>query len=137
MNDAASNLDRLATLLEGLPHDYLHFDMESYFHDPRTHLHSEIDEMMAAYKITQPVEGMCACALGHSIAAGVMMIGSTWREAAQRAYAIDDDAFDYLFGGEWYVRDNTPVGAARRIRKYLAHGVPEGWQHDEDDLCLA
>ena len=34
----------------------------------------------------------------------------------------------YLFGSDWQDTDNTPTGAAKRIRYYVANGLPENWR---------
>jgi hypothetical protein len=34
----------------------------------------------------------------------------------------------YLFSSDWVHTDNTPAGAAKRIRYYVANGLPENWQ---------
>lgn len=120
-------LERLAAYIETLPESYAHFDMESYFHDPRLKLATEQDEMVHSIDLMQPVEGMCGCLLGHSAAAGVRWNPNDytdWREFAKVVYGVDDTAFEYLFSGDWYVEDNTPEGAAQRIRTYIEQGVP-------------
>lgn len=37
---------------------------------------------------------------------------------------IHEATYQYLFASEWLHRDNTPEGAAKRIRYVLEHGVP-------------
>jgi hypothetical protein len=37
------------------------------------------------------------------------------------------DIFDFLFSGKWKSQDNTPQGAAQRIRYFLEYGLPENW----------
>jgi hypothetical protein len=34
----------------------------------------------------------------------------------------------YLFGSDWVHEDNTPTGAAKRIRYFVANGLPENWK---------
>lgn len=38
----------------------------------------------------------------------------------------------YLFGYKWIGIDNTPTGAAKRIRHYVENGLPENWR---DIMC--
>ena len=38
------------------------------------------------------------------------------------------DEWYYLFGCQWFAVDNTPTGAAKRIRHLLKNGRPEDWQ---------
>jgi hypothetical protein len=40
---------------------------------------------------------------------------------------IDQDEFIFLFGADWYKIDNTPKGAAQRIRYFIEYGLPENW----------
>lgn len=47
---------------------------------------------------------------------------------------IADPAWDYLFGGSWESVDNTPTGAARRIRWVVKHGVPNTWRNEANGL---
>lgn len=37
-------------------------------------------------------------------------------------------AWDYLFSHEWAAVDNTRTGAAKRIRYFVEHGLPEDWK---------
>jgi hypothetical protein len=39
----------------------------------------------------------------------------------------DVDEFLFLFGSDWDKIDNTPKGAAQRIRYFLEYGLPENW----------
>lgn len=36
--------------------------------------------------------------------------------------------WDYLFASSWAMIDNTPTGAAKRIRHYVENGLPENWR---------
>lgn len=123
-----TNLERLASYLENLPEGYLHFDMESYFHEPSCDLRTERDEMEHSIGLTEPTMGMVGCALGHSAAAGIDPIewdATLWFDFAEKAYGVDPEQASYIFGGEWYAIDNTPKGAAQRIRNVLAGIAPD------------
>ena len=78
--------------------------------------------------------GTVACALGHGPLAGIKpKSGDTWDTYSKRVF-VDvwaDDQYQvtqdwkWLFSGLWSVVDDTPKGAAARIRYYLEHGVPD------------
>lgn len=34
----------------------------------------------------------------------------------------------WLFSGIWVLIDNTPTGAAKRIRHFVEHGLPDDWE---------
>lgn len=50
-----------------------------------------------------------------------------WNEYSERVTGLDhcSDEWNYLFGGEWVYVDNTPKGAAARIRYFIKNGLPE------------
>jgi hypothetical protein len=52
-------------------------------------------------------------------------------EWSQSFTGINRESYDwiYLFSWEWAATDNTPTGAAKRIRHYVENGLPENW-HD-------
>jgi hypothetical protein len=37
---------------------------------------------------------------------------------------VNIDGWQYMFGSAWVYIDNTPKGAAARIRHYVANGLP-------------
>lgn len=90
--------------------------------------------------------GAVACAIGHGPSAGFLAAPSDFNSVGDIAWVMytrrvfldykDYDAyqraFSWMFGGSWSRNDNTPQGAARRIRQFLTSGVPEGF--DEDDF---
>jgi len=46
--------------------------------------------------------------------------------------------WQYLFFYSWSACDNTPVGAAKRIRHFLEQGLPKDWQKQmEGDASLS
>ena len=55
-----------------------------------------------------------------------------WDSYALRIFGIspESDAGAFIFSSGWTPVDNTPQGAAARIRYLLKHGLPEGWDHD-------
>lgn len=121
------NLAKLATYLEGLPADYEDFDMAVF--------HEESEE--PALQLC----GSAACAVGHGLSAGIRAYPKdfSWQMYARRVFGTEGEIFshgklwDWCFTQEWQNYDNTPAGAALRIRAYLADKVPE-WFEDEDQL---
>jgi len=97
--------------------------------------------------------GAVACAVGHGPSAGFLLIDAdfhsagspNWTAYVQRVFLDLEDHdepsdeynyssrdFGWMFGGDWSATDNTPHGAAARIRYFNAHGVPDDF--DEDDF---
>ena len=106
-----ANLARLADYLETVPQSA--FDMESF--------EEETDC------------GTVACAVGHGPAAGFPKpVLEAWTSYSSREFAPDSPAWDWCFFGRWSETDNTPQGAAARIRYMLEHGVPENY---EEQMC--
>jgi len=138
-----ANLDTLATYLEALPEDYEHFDMRRYF-DARG-LTPDIVALSSGLVGTEHLNvcGTVACAIGHGPAAGIDPQGSeNWSEYSSRVFGCVNRALwggvVYMGGGiyawafceEWCHHDNTPLGAAQRIRYALRHGIPALWDYD-------
>jgi len=157
-----NNLKRLATYLEGLPADYKGFEMEVFFEELKVRGIRKAAEINfaaldAAAEAAKEVEikyarenggvgkcGAVACAVGHGPAAGFLAIpedftpagNMDWGAYQGRVFDVEGEAFSWCFGGAWSDVDNTPQGAAKRIRYMLAKGVPEGFDEDDDD-CYA
>jgi hypothetical protein len=125
------NLTKLANYLDALPKDYKDFDMCDFNYDSD----QSLDIADRRYDC-----GTAACAVGHGPAAGIRVYkDADWFAYCERAFGItryaadhdydEDKDFEYLFGSGWGDYDNTPHGAAARIRTYLELGgkVPEGW----------
>lgn len=122
-----NNLTKLADYLAKLPADYDRFDMRDF----------NRMSALGGYSLHLAARsydcGTVACAVGHGPAAGIRVYRDvSWGAYGRRALGIDrwDDrkTFDYLFGYTWVQFDNTPHGAAARIRTYLDSGVPADWQ---------
>jgi hypothetical protein len=116
-----ANLEKLAAYLEQLPEDYSHFGMMNY---------------MAVKQFTYPYTssahlidacGAVACAIGHGPAAGIPRKGDYeyWSTYSHRVFDLGYDDFDWCFCAEWLLVDDTPHGAAKRIRYLLEHGEPD------------
>jgi len=105
------NLEKLAIYLESGNHK-AEFDMEFFVQAANEKANSE------AWTDC----GSVGCAIGHGPYAGVEKYETeTWPEYANRAFAArEGDLWDMIFGSHWARIDNTPEGAAKRIRKELA-----------------
>jgi hypothetical protein len=127
------NLLKLAAYLETLPDDYEQFDMHEYMM-VRNVNHRGHHEILSIDERSKPVCGTVACAVGHGPAAGIRVYGDEcWGSYADRVFGfLPDDGFDYMFASGWSVDDNTPKGAAARIRTYVTLGhAPSGWSFDD------
>ncbi len=121
------NLLKLVIYLEALPVATKKFDMSSYIRRP------------SSWTIPKPIEvpelyaecGTVACAAGHGPMAGIKpKSGERWIEYVDRVFALKNSEFHWCFTGDWDGVDNTPHGAAARIRWMLDKGVPED-AHDQ------
>lgn len=113
-----ANLEKLAAYLEGLPDDYDHFDMGCY-HSQSAGLTKEVASC-----------GAVACAVGHGLAAGIPSMPEDWDwgRYSHRAFTPAGGFWIWCFSYDWEHVDNTPHGAAKRIRWLLEKGLPENWQ---------
>jgi hypothetical protein len=114
------NLEKLAAYLEKLPEDYTHFDMSVFFQRgdfTRTY----VDATLAGDC------GTVACAVGHGPVAGIILAteSSGWTDYGEKAFELVFDEWDWCFSSGWASVDNTPHGAAKRIRQLLDHGLPD------------
>lgn len=130
------NLKTLAKYLEGLPADYEHFEMSDYITGKQGN--SEV----VHYALNNGGVDTCGtagCAIGHGPAAGILFAVEDlevnqywasgyevdWNKYCDRYFVPSNSpAFEWMFGGGWYNWDNTPHGAAARIRYFLKNGVP-------------
>lgn len=73
--------------------------------------------------------GTVCCALGHGPMAGIPVGDdySSWEDYCFYNFGVDVSSpeYDWLFHANWAYVDNTPKGAAKRIRIYLKYGVPK------------
>jgi len=112
------NLEKLASYLEELPEDYNHFGMDWYF--------TIDDNWYFPEKATNFTCGTVACAVGHGPAAGLPGYkGEDWDSYSERVFQLPYLEWCWCFSGHWSEVDNTPHGAAKRIRYLMAHGLPE------------
>lgn len=104
-NEQRANLERLAVHLD-LGVTNLEFDMSNY----------------------QSKCGTIGCAAGHGPSLGIAKQENDWNEYAYRAFGARDLPFSWMFSTFWSDTDNTPRGAAARIRIALRHGIPENFR---------
>lgn len=127
-----SNLRKLATYLWWLPKSAFarehKFNMSKYDNLPGT-----ISECSSLYC------GSIGCAIGHGPYAGIQKKrGERWNEYANRVfggYKLDHNLLTAFFGWAWYVVDDTPRGASRRILYGLRNGFPR-ISEDRDRILL-
>lgn len=134
------NLELLAIYLENLPDDYDKFQMYTFLDAGEMHRDNDFSRKDAQDEYLAKLHtcGSAACAVGHGPSLyevdKVFKVKrhEGWSEYTARVFGIDDcddgegeRAFNWLFDGEWGDVDNTPKGAAKRIRWYLKKGVPE------------
>ncbi len=118
------NLEKLATHLESLPADYERFGMRDFlFKSGEISWRASID-LQGVPRGGKPVCGTVACAIGHGIAAGIKRDGvKCWAVYTTKNFVeFDTHEFEWLFGSGWWSYDDTPQGAAARIRYYLENG---------------
>lgn len=111
------NLETLATFLEQLPQDK--FSMQTYARDEHGEgLDLEVHECMSI-----------GCAVGWGPTAGLPVSTEDlgWASYSQRVFGIEfqSNEWNWCFGWDWHRSDNTPTGAAARIRHLMNHGLPE------------
>ena len=71
--------------------------------------------------------------LGHAVVLGIRIKqGETWPQFALRAFGWDSenepDKWAFLFCAAWANVDNTPAGAALRIRQLTEDRIPQDWK---------
>jgi hypothetical protein len=114
-----SNLNALALVLDVV--ESKNFSMATFHSSAKAFWHAVADPDLD-YDC-----GTVACAVGHGPRAGIEAEpGENWLDYAARAFGVDHTAraFDFLFSGTLTYVDNTPSGAAARIRCYLEEGIP-------------
>lgn len=120
------NLNKLADYLLSLPDDYKDFDMSQFHIYP---INSEL------YKPN--ICGTSACAVGHGPNAGIgdYRTCANWIEYSQKYLIYDINSADWYwcFSGGWADVDDTPHGAAKRIKQYLRSGVPDDFGYQYQD----
>lgn len=110
------NLELLAKLLERKV-DPAHFDMSCYFTNG-------FDMSFLPKSIKPEMYSECgtvACAVGHGPLLFPVQDNESWPAYTERVFGLqfETDPWRYCFGCHWAATDNTPQGAAARIRKLI------------------
>jgi hypothetical protein len=110
-----ANLAKLAAYLEENA-STLNFDMQDYMLNPVTNSPLKLHERHPC--------GSVGCAIGHGPAAGIPILNNQedWDDYANDSFGSDVKLWDGLFNHSWAYINNTPLGAANRIRKFLNTG---------------
>ena len=128
------NCERLAAYLESLPEGYSNFDMSDFILNTGN-LEDQIDYAKNNGGVHKC--GTAACAVGHGPAAGILFPedkkywvphtgAPAWFTYSQlfinnshgaRSIAL----WSWCFGGDWSLCDDTPHGAAKRLRYLIAN----------------
>jgi hypothetical protein len=119
---------QLADYLEALPANYSEFEMAEFW----TGDAERVAWLIEQGKATAPACGTAACAMGHIPFVGykdfnledyievTSMFGLVvhWFKISVEFLGldVDEDRWDWMFAGEWSSVDNSPQGAAQRIR---------------------
>ncbi len=141
-----SNLIKLADYLESLPDNYDRFTMCYYaFKSSKYSTNYLIMPTITAKEIPC---GTVACAVGHGPSAGIKIpfrmmdryqsisddlnttdidIGCFWTDYSVEVFGFSkySEEWYWCFSDLWHKSDDTPKGAAKRIRHVLTHGVPD------------
>lgn len=134
------NLLKLAAYLDTLPLDYEHFEMEDFMQGGDAQKYALYATENGGVGVTTC--GAVACAVGHGPSAGFLfeknelekdcirvltddgnsyewvdILKPDWHAYTGRVFVDSGSSlFDFMFGGGWSGWDNTPCGAAARIR---------------------
>lgn len=121
MKMISENLLKLAGKLDTIPEE--NFDMDWY----RNVGFKSINDC-----------GTVGCALGWApFVDGLEPIESEyglrdldWRTYSERitGFSTESDEWYWCFSDEWQYVDNTPKGAAKRIRYLVNYGLPKNWE---------
>lgn len=85
--------------------------------------------------------GTVGCVVGHAtLAIEPKISNERWCVYCKRMFGVSfgDPAFQWLFDSEWAMRDNSILGAAKRIDWFLEHGLPpdvRGQMLNHKPLC--
>lgn len=112
------NLLRMADHIEKVPQEM--FDMENF-------------------RIGQQVAPECdsvGCIIGHSVILAPELITRLYGGKIDfyawclsfTGLSLGVPRWKYLFGSAWKYSDDTPIGAAKRIRYFVENGLPKDWE---------
>lgn len=133
------NLLRLATYLETLPADYSKFAMETFQRRESRNGNFGQEPFTAQDVAEVNLCGTAGCAIGHAPLAGfpVELSDKGWFPYSERISGLKNSSeeWEWCFGGDWEEYDNTPKGAAARIRRLVETGTigELPWRDEEGD----
>jgi len=79
--------------------------------------------------------GSIGCAIGHSPYAGIKkQILERWVKYSDRVFELPINEWKWCFHNSWIMADNTPIGAAKRIKWLLKYGLPDNWERQMEGL---
>lgn len=91
-------------------------------------LKAAFDMSLYSDGLSDTVCGSVGCALGHAPYAGINKLETEeWLSFSFRVFDINPAQQLFLFAFHWNVHRNSPVETAKRIRYFVANGMPEGW----------
>lgn len=133
-----SRLAALADLLDTVPEE--RFDMHSYYWTEQRDFGWDPHHTVNIRNEC----GTIGCALGWAPSLFAPLDAEGWGEYGERVFGAPDTsaAWSWVFSPDWGLDDidNTPRGAAARIRHLLENGLPEDWREQmsgEAKLCYA
>lgn len=118
------NLLRMADYIETVPQEK--FDMDDF-------------RAGKEWEDENPICGSVGCVVGHCTALdGANVVSNflnhngginfkSWIEDFT-GVRFGSKVFNWLFSYIWPAVDNTPTGAAKRIRHFVEHGLPDDWE---------
>jgi hypothetical protein len=117
-----SNLEKIANLIEGIPPKY--FNMFNFIHQ----------EYIGDKIIT------VGNTIGHATILDVYNIQKNFKPKGVVDYlswseyftglSAESEEWEWCFSPKWVKYDNTPTGAAKRIKILIENGLPENWKHN-------
>lgn len=120
LDTQVANLEKLATFLE-TQCDPTHFDMSDFFLDGKGVFYMPYQVSKKDYNEC----GTVACAAGYGPAAGIepkSKESKNWFVYVINNFTRGDgEVYFWCFSSDWAYVDNTPLGAAKRIRYMLKH----------------
>lgn len=81
--------------------------------------------------------GTVGCALGWLPSVGIPKTSEeNWIQYSKRVLGFSEGyEWDWLFSEQWRRTDNTPQGAAKRIKVLLEKGLPNDWREQMRGDC--
>lgn len=111
------NLRKMADYVETIPQE--NFDMEYFrFEDDTSYKCDSIGCVIGHCTVLDDPKNIPLYPDG----------GIFFSEWSYKFTGISEEEWDWCFSEDWAHTDNTPTGAAKRIRFLLENGLPEDWE---------